>query len=285
MPSSPSCSIKMEPSAEFVLTQQTSSDQTDAEVSALAGGGFIATWASTGQDGSSHGIYARIFAEDGSPAGDEFRVNTNVTGDQYDPQVVGLASGGFAVVWYDAHYRGSYYDYQDLYGQIYDASGNRVDEEFRVSGSSYNDLSNGATLTALASGGFLAAWQNNSAASEFGDGSGTAIRLQIFGDPAGPLPVEQAGLADLAAATLRSPAEVLAGPVLIDPDLTVTDPDGAGFDGGALRIEISGGGTAEDTLALNVAGVVTRRGKRHRGCPADHRVQRRRRRGHRRSGG
>ncbi|MFT6227710.1 MAG: hypothetical protein ACJARE_002119, partial [Paracoccaceae bacterium] len=243
--------------AEFVLTQQTSSDQTDAEVSALAGGGFIATWASTGQDGSSRGIYARIFAEDGSPAGDEFRVNTNVTGDQYDPQVVGLASGGFAVVWYDAHYRGSYYDYQDLYGQIYDASGNRVDEEFRVSGSSYNDLSNGATLTALASGGFLAAWQNNSAASEFGDGSGTAIRLQIFGDPAGPLPVEQAGLADLAAATLRSPAEVLAGPVLIDPDLTVTDPDGAGFDGGALRIEISGGGTAEDTLALNVAGVVT----------------------------
>jgi hypothetical protein len=201
-----------------------------------------------------------MFAADGAAAGDEFRANTQVTGEQYDPQVVALADGGFAIAWYDEHYRGSHYNYRDLYGQIYDASGARVDEEFRISESSYNDVSNAPTLAALAAGGFIAAWQTNSAASEFGDGSGYSIRMQIFGDPAGPLPVEQAVLGDLAAATLRSPAEVLAGPVLIDPDLSVSDADASGFDGGALRIEISGGGAAEDTLALDLTGDVTMTG-------------------------
>ena len=45
-------------------------------MAALAGGGFVVTWTSDGQDGSGYGIYGQRYAADGTAVGSEFRVNT-----------------------------------------------------------------------------------------------------------------------------------------------------------------------------------------------------------------
>ncbi|MED5462763.1 MAG: hypothetical protein VYC03_09080, partial [Pseudomonadota bacterium] len=51
---------------EFQVNTYTSSHQYDPSVTALADGGFMVTWESSGQDGSNYGIYGQRFAIDGS---------------------------------------------------------------------------------------------------------------------------------------------------------------------------------------------------------------------------
>src|SRR4051812_29106169 len=48
-----------------------------ARVTTLSNGNFVVTWtALSDQDGSSEGIYARLFAANGTPIGTEIQVNT-----------------------------------------------------------------------------------------------------------------------------------------------------------------------------------------------------------------
>ena len=80
----------------------------------MSDGGFVVVWRSSGQDGSGEGVYGQRFATDGTPAGGEFRVNEGTPGSQYQPDVIGLAGGGFVVAWYSDWYdisgTGSYSD-------------------------------------------------------------------------------------------------------------------------------------------------------------------------------
>ncbi len=52
--------------SEFRVNTYTSSDQEYPSVAALDGGGFIVTWSSRNQDGSSLGIYGQRYAADGT---------------------------------------------------------------------------------------------------------------------------------------------------------------------------------------------------------------------------
>jgi hypothetical protein len=81
-------------------------------------GGFVATWASFGQDGSGYGVYAQRFDASGAAVGSEFRVNT-FTGYtyQYYPSVDTDGRGNFVVVWRS----GEFFD--GPVGQDGDASG------------------------------------------------------------------------------------------------------------------------------------------------------------------
>lgn len=63
------------------------------------------------------------------PVGTEFRVNTYTQGPQLNPSVAALAGGGFVVTWESWDQDGSYVG---IYGQRYDAAGNRVGGEFRA---------------------------------------------------------------------------------------------------------------------------------------------------------
>jgi hypothetical protein len=68
-------------------------------VAASADGRFIATWASTGQDGSSNGVFGQRYDPGGLPLGPEFPVNSTTQGEQRRPSVVAAADGRFLVVW------------------------------------------------------------------------------------------------------------------------------------------------------------------------------------------
>jgi hypothetical protein len=79
-------------------------DVHDAQISALAGGGFVVAWedrnAATG-DGHGSSIKAESFSASGMSTSGEMIVNSTAAGDQFDPAVVGLTNGGYVVTWTD----------------------------------------------------------------------------------------------------------------------------------------------------------------------------------------
>ncbi|MDA9009965.1 hypothetical protein N9J35_01635, partial [bacterium] len=60
--------------SEFLINTHTSNDQQYPSVTSLAYGGFVVTWMSNSQDGSSWGIYGQRYAADGAASGSEFLI-------------------------------------------------------------------------------------------------------------------------------------------------------------------------------------------------------------------
>ncbi|MDB5524279.1 MAG: uncharacterized protein JWM58_2042 [Rhizobium sp.] len=153
-------------------------EQRSPQITALSGGGWVVSWTSLGQDGSSYGVYQQAYAADGDPVGAETRVNTYVTNEQFTPQITALPNGGWVVAWESVG--------QDSFGlgvyqQAYAANGAPVGIETRVN--TYVTSEQFAPqITALSNGGWVVAWQS------YQDGDGTGVYQQAFaadGDPVG----------------------------------------------------------------------------------------------------
>jgi len=100
-------------------------DQGLPSIAALADGGWLVTWASSGQDGDGMGIFGQRYAQDGTTVGDEFQVNTYTSDSQTDPSTAALADGGWVVTWESGGQDGENdsYPYNGVFGQRYNASG------------------------------------------------------------------------------------------------------------------------------------------------------------------
>jgi hypothetical protein len=92
--------------AQFQVNTYTTLIQRKAAVAMDPSGGFTVTWASgfpnppaAGPDGELYGISARPFKADGTPASDEFVVNTFTYNNQYRNSVAANSDGEFLVVW------------------------------------------------------------------------------------------------------------------------------------------------------------------------------------------
>jgi hypothetical protein len=142
--------------AEFQVNTYAANAQFLPSVAALDGGGYIVTWASNGQDGSGFGIYAQRYAADGSAIGGEFQVNSYTRSAQNEPFTVGLADGGFVIIWGSSQQDGSFFG---VYGQRYNANGQPTGGEFRVNTTTENHQSD-VEITALADGGFVVVWSS-----------------------------------------------------------------------------------------------------------------------------
>jgi hypothetical protein len=94
-----------------------------------ADGDFVVTWHSSGQDGSSLGIYGQRYNAAGVAQGGEFRVNTYTTSFQTFSAIAMDADGDFVVTWQSYGQDGSNYG---IYGQRYNAAGVAQGTEFRV---------------------------------------------------------------------------------------------------------------------------------------------------------
>ena len=103
--------------SEFRVNTYTTSSQRSPSVAMDADGDFVVTWTSSGQDGSSEGIYGQRYNATGIAQGSEFRVNTYTTNGQFRPSVAMDADGDFVVVWESVD--GS----SGIYGKQYTASG------------------------------------------------------------------------------------------------------------------------------------------------------------------
>jgi hypothetical protein len=157
--------------SEQQVNTYTTNSQAVPSLTALADGGWLVTWASDGQDGSSGGVYQQRYNANGSLNGSEQRVNTYTTGSQASPKVTGLTDGGWLVTWGSNGQDGSG---SGVYQQRYNADGTLKDGEQRVN-TYTTDWQDHPRVTALADGGWLITW-----ASYTQDGSSNGIYQQRY---------------------------------------------------------------------------------------------------------
>jgi len=108
----------------------------------------------------------------------EFLVNTKVAGVQTDPTMAALAAGGFIVCWTDLSADGSG---SGVRAQLYTADGVASGTEFLVNSTTLNGQDQ-PTVAALAGGGFVVTWTDNSATGV--DSDKTSVKAQMY-DAAG----------------------------------------------------------------------------------------------------
>ncbi|MCT4610093.1 MAG: Ig-like domain-containing protein, partial [Pelagimonas sp.] len=171
--------------AETLVNTQFTDFQVAPSVSALGNGGIVVTWQThdTTQDGSGQAIKAAVFDSNGTQVGTEFLVNTETDSNQIEPEVTALPDGGFVVAWQSTD---STQDGSDsaIKAQRFDDAGTKLGAEFLVN-SEFDGSQVMRSITALANGGFVVAWDTNDTTQ---DGSGQAVKARVFasdGTPAG----------------------------------------------------------------------------------------------------
>ncbi|MFN8577929.1 MAG: hypothetical protein U0354_13845 [Candidatus Sericytochromatia bacterium] len=83
----------------FQVNTTNNDEQYLPSVSINDNGEFVVVWTTKNQDGDGLGVYARRYDRNGNYQGNEFKVNTSTTGDQWIPKVAVNPNGGFMVVW------------------------------------------------------------------------------------------------------------------------------------------------------------------------------------------
>ncbi|HEX8262981.1 MAG TPA: cadherin repeat domain-containing protein, partial [Allosphingosinicella sp.] len=222
----------------FTLNANTSGSQDSADITALANGGFVATWTTqdSSADGSGEAVKAQVFSATGARVGGEFLVNSQAAEGQYDASVTALAGGGFVITWAtrDPAQDGSS---GAVKGQIFNSSGAKVGGEFLVN-TAAADIQREAVVTGTPDGGFVVAWTNYSSSQ---DGSGFAIKAQAF-DSAGAKVGSEMLVNTLTSGSQFLPdiATLADGRVIVT--WTSTTGDGEGY---AVRAQILGTQLAE----------------------------------------
>ena len=154
---------------EFQVNSWTSFDQEEPAVTMLANGQFIVVWHSSEQDGDQYGIFGQRYHANGNPQGNDFQVNTFTTSTQSYPDVQANDAGQFTVVWQSWGQDG---DDIGVFGQLYNASGIRVGDEFQVN-TSTTDNQREPSVAMDGAGNAIVAWE-----SVLGDGGAS---YGIFG--------------------------------------------------------------------------------------------------------
>ena len=173
---------------EFQVNTYTTSSQRSAKVAALAGGGFVVVWESSGSSGpdtSQSSIQARLYDAAGAAVGDDFQVNTFTTGLQYGASVI-PDGDGFVVVWSSDGSPGTDADDVSVQARRFDATATPAAVQFQVNTYTTN-RQNYASVGPDGAGGFVVVW--TSAGGVGTDTALTSIQGQRF-DANGPVGAE-----------------------------------------------------------------------------------------------
>lgn len=185
---------------EFQINTSTRGDQFDPQVAVLANGNLAVTWTDDNSDLSVSGVFAAIYAPDGTPVTEEFRVNDQRINSQFEPDIAALDTGGFVIAWTDNNSTDG--SGQGVFAQQYDAGGNRLDSQFQVNTTTAGSQ-NQPAVEGLPGGGFVVGWNGS-------------VLIQIYGNEAPTIsPVSAEGDEDTA--------------IILDAaifDAGFTDPDG-----------------------------------------------------------
>jgi VCBS repeat-containing protein len=162
--------LNISQTTEVLVNSFTTNEQTNPSITSLNGGGYVVSWASAGQDGSSLGVYAQRFDENGVKQGTEFQVNTYSGSDQTTPSISGLSDGGFVIAWHSMQDTNGF----GVYAQRYNSHGNPIGNEFQVNTYTSSYQIN-ADVVGLSDGGFVITWQSHEQ-----DSSGYGIYAQRY---------------------------------------------------------------------------------------------------------
>jgi hypothetical protein len=167
---------------EFRVNGFTTNEQWQTAVAAAPDGRFVVVWTSLHQDGSDQGVFGQRYDATGLPAGAPFPVNTFTTAHQGSPSVAMDADGDFVVVW---HGPGTDENFTyGVFGQRFDAAGNRVGSEFHVNQWTTEGQSQPAVAMDPA-GNFIVVWESLNQVSPFANTDVYARRYDAAGNPLG----------------------------------------------------------------------------------------------------
>ena len=161
---------------EFTVNTHQDLDQQQSRIDDTADGGHIVGWISQQATGSALDIRIQKINDAGALVGSEITVTTNAD-NSFD--LAGLAGGGTVVTWAEQGVDGSG---AGVLAQLYDAAGAAVGTAFVVNSTTADDQSH-VTVEALASGGFVIAWETSTAGG--GDGDIMARVHDASGNPVG----------------------------------------------------------------------------------------------------
>lgn len=141
----------------------------DPDVSYSTGNNFMTVWT----EYVSVGVYRVHGAVNGGP---EFRINTSNTNAFAEPKVIGLDTGNFLVVWNDGGLDGN----DDVMGQLYSVTGQRIGSEFRISDRASTYVA-GIDLSKSLDGRVIVTWTSSA------PGSASEIFARVVDPRQGPV--------------------------------------------------------------------------------------------------
>lgn len=122
------------------------------QVKPLTGGGFVAVWGEQTANGVD--TFVRQFDADGTAVTERQQVNATLPNDQWFPDVVAMADGGYVVAWGSNGQDSAGYN---IYAQRFDASGVKVGGETRLNEALVRESFH-VSMCALPDGGYVAVW-------------------------------------------------------------------------------------------------------------------------------
>lgn len=162
---------------DFPVNGTSVGDQAAPAVATSDNGRFVVVWTSDGQDGDQRGIYARLYDDDATALGSEFRVNVTTAGDQQAPAVSSTDNGHFAVAWVGPDGSGL-----GVFARAYEPDGTPSSSEVAVNTTTSGDQL-AAAVAISEDGDFLVVWQ--------GPGpEGLEIFGRLFTEAGSPLTAE-----------------------------------------------------------------------------------------------
>jgi Ca2+-binding RTX toxin-like protein len=174
---------------EILVNQLVSGSQTRSAVTNLADGGFAVTWQGAGVVGGPlEDMGLRLFNADGTPRSGEINWTGGGLSGSRSPVITQLGNGNILVVYEEAFAAFSHdTDLTGILGRIFSATGAVVAARVPINTTTLGSQLDPA-VAALAGGGFVVTWTDNSSASA--DTSGIAVRAQVFTDAGAPVGAE-----------------------------------------------------------------------------------------------
>ncbi|HTU11240.1 MAG TPA: calcium-binding protein [Allosphingosinicella sp.] len=121
---------------------------------ATANGGFVLTWQAGGF--ASADIHAQYYTAAGASIGVEFKVNTTIPNEQFNPHVTQLSNGNLLFTWDTT----AFDVLQEVRGRIYTPTGESVGPgDFVVKAMSAESDQGASSIAPLANGGFVVVWR------------------------------------------------------------------------------------------------------------------------------
>jgi len=118
---------KVSTGQEFRINTYTPGNQSRPAIATDKDGDFVITWSSE-QDGDGRGVYAQLHNATGVAQGEEFRVNTYTSGDQYGPSIAMDNDGDFVITWRSDKDGDGYF----IFAQRFNTTGMAQGPEFQV---------------------------------------------------------------------------------------------------------------------------------------------------------
>lgn len=156
----------------IAVSSASSGTQSQSAVAMDGSGNFVVAWQGVEGDDTDADIYLRRFSRDGTPLGDDVRINTELFGDQQNVSIAMSPSGEFVVVW-SSNVLGD-----DIHFRRFAADGtpSTVNEQSLSGGRHFSE-----TSAAMADdGSFLLVWTSDNAKEGGTDQSGEGIFAQRF---------------------------------------------------------------------------------------------------------